>query len=163
GDRLVTLADLEDTTVAGRQPPGGESVLVRGHAAGVFFEAEFFTSDAAATPFASVSLTIYPDRFLPTVRGVRFFQTADALPGDDGAVTLVLVVRAVQRRHRRRRGREPRVQRRELRSPPLPPHSARRRLSEGDGGLGHEREVPARTPLAHRPHPRAVVPGRAVD
>ena len=88
GDRLVTLADLEDTTVGGRQPPGGESVLVRGHAAGVFLEAEFFTSDAAAAPLASVSLTIYPDRFLPTVRGVRFFQTGDALPGDGDLVAL---------------------------------------------------------------------------
>src|SRR6266480_2812274 len=38
GDRLVTLADLEDTTLGGRQPPGGESILVRGRAADVVFE-----------------------------------------------------------------------------------------------------------------------------
>src|SRR5947199_332862 len=73
GDRLVTLADLEDTTLGGRQPPGGESILVRGRAADVVFEAEFFTGEAGATPQASVALTIYPDRVLPTVRGVRFF------------------------------------------------------------------------------------------
>ena len=60
GDRLVTLADLEDTTVGGRQPPGGESILVRGRAAGVVLEAEFFAGDTAAMPLASVSLTIYP-------------------------------------------------------------------------------------------------------
>jgi len=89
GDRLVTLADLEDTTVGGRQPPGGESILVRGHAAGVLFEAEFFSGEAGATPQASVALTIYPDRILPTVRGVRFFQTADVLPGDGDLIALV--------------------------------------------------------------------------
>src|SRR6266705_2688392 len=89
GNRLVTLADLEDTTVGGRQPPGGESILVRGHAAGVLFEAEFFSGEAGATPQASVALTIYPDRILPTVRGVRFFQTADVLPGDGDLIALV--------------------------------------------------------------------------
>src|SRR5439155_284053 len=30
GDQLVTLADLEDSTVGNRRPPGGESVVVRG-------------------------------------------------------------------------------------------------------------------------------------
>ena len=89
GDRLVTLADLEDTTLGGRQPPGGESILVRGRAADVVFEAEFFTGEAGATPQASVALTIYPDRVLPTVRGVRFFQTADVLPGDGDLIALV--------------------------------------------------------------------------
>src|SRR6059036_2362687 len=33
GDQLVTLADLEDSTVGNRRPPGGESVVVRGRAA----------------------------------------------------------------------------------------------------------------------------------
>ncbi|OLD43200.1 MAG: hypothetical protein AUI55_03120 [Gemmatimonadetes bacterium 13_1_40CM_2_70_7] len=89
GDRLVTLADLEDTTVGGRQPPGGESILVRGRAAGVVLEAEFFTGDTAAMPLASVSLTVYPDRVLPTVRGVRFFQLPDALSGDGDLTALV--------------------------------------------------------------------------
>ena len=36
GDQMVSLADLEDSTVGNRRPPGGESVVVRGRAAGVF-------------------------------------------------------------------------------------------------------------------------------
>src|SRR2546427_1686941 len=44
GDHVVTLADLEDSTVGNRRPPGGESVVVRGRAAGVFLEAEFLSA-----------------------------------------------------------------------------------------------------------------------
>src|SRR5207249_652690 len=74
-DQVVTLADLEDSTVGNRRPPGGESVVVRGRAAGVFLEAEFLSSSETGAPQAAVTVTIYPDRFLPTVRGIRFFQT----------------------------------------------------------------------------------------
>src|SRR5256712_10619833 len=35
GDAFVTLADLQDSTVGSRRPPGGEAVVVRGRAAGV--------------------------------------------------------------------------------------------------------------------------------
>ena len=83
--------------------------------------------------------------------------------GDDGPGRMVLVVRAVRPGDRGRHGRQPRVLRRELRPPLLPPDPARRRLSESHRGLGHESQVPARAPLAHRSHPRAVVSGRPVD
>src|SRR2546430_2969841 len=45
----------------------------------------------ASTPQASVTVTIFPDRFLPTVRGVRFFQLphADVLAGEGPLVALV--------------------------------------------------------------------------
>src|SRR2546428_11789874 len=39
GDQLVTLAELEDSSVGARRPPGGEAVAVRGRGAGVFIEA----------------------------------------------------------------------------------------------------------------------------
>ncbi|HMJ57889.1 MAG TPA: hypothetical protein VK467_02055, partial [Gemmatimonadales bacterium] len=44
GESLVTLADLQDISVANRRPPGGESLAVRGRATaagGVWIEAEF--------------------------------------------------------------------------------------------------------------------------
>src|SRR5256885_17265417 len=64
GDQWVTLADLEDSTVGTRRPPGGESVVVRGRAAGVFLEAEFLSANETegGASQASVSVTIYPDR-----------------------------------------------------------------------------------------------------
>ena len=90
-DQVVTLADLEDSTVGNRRPPGGESVVVRGRAAGVFLEAEFLSSSETGAPQAAVTVTIYPDRFLPTVRGIRFFQTPHGalLAGDAPLVALV--------------------------------------------------------------------------
>ena len=90
-DRLVTLADLEYSTVGNRRPPGGESVIVRGHAAGVVLEAELFATTAAATPQAAIGVSVYPDRELPSVRGVRFFDVPadDVMPG--GAPLLALV------------------------------------------------------------------------
>jgi hypothetical protein len=78
GDQLVTLADLEDSTVGNRRPPGGEALVVRGRAAGVFLEAEFLAAADADAPQAAVTITIYPDRYLPTVKGIRFFQTPEA-------------------------------------------------------------------------------------
>ncbi|OLC05940.1 MAG: hypothetical protein AUH42_06555 [Gemmatimonadetes bacterium 13_1_40CM_70_11] len=91
GDQAVTLADLEDITIGSRRPPGGDSILVRGRAAvgGVVVEAEFFAGDETAAPVGGVTLTVYPDRMLPSVRGVRFFQVADALPGDGPLLALV--------------------------------------------------------------------------
>ena len=91
GDRSLTLADLEDSTVGNRRPPGGDAVVVRGRAAGVWVEAELLAAGGASTPQASVTVTIFPDRFLPTVRGVRFFQLshADVLAGDGPLVALV--------------------------------------------------------------------------
>ncbi len=84
GDRPVTLADLQDITIGSRRPPGGESIVVRGRAAGVVVEAELFSGTEAAAPTGAITLTVYPDRTLPSVRGVRFFQVADALPGAPG-------------------------------------------------------------------------------
>lgn len=91
GDQRVTLADLEDSTVGSRQPPGGEVVFVRGRAAGVFIEAEFQSAGLAAAPQAAVSVTISPDRYLPSVRRVRLFQVPEraALAGDGSLVALV--------------------------------------------------------------------------
>src|SRR5207247_2560402 len=83
GDQSLTLAELEDSTVGNRRPPGGDAVVVRGRAAGVWVEAELLTAGGASTPQASVTVTVFPDRYLPTVRGVRFFQLphADVLAG----------------------------------------------------------------------------------
>ncbi len=91
GDHPLTLAELEDSTVGNRRPPGGDAVVVRGRAAGVWVEAELLAAGGADTPQASVTVTIFPDRFLPTVRGVRFFQLphAELLAGDGPLVALV--------------------------------------------------------------------------
>ena len=91
GDQPVTLAELENSTVGNRRPPGGDAVVVRGRAAGVWVEAELLTSGGAATPQASVTVTLFPDRFLPTVKGVRFLQLpyAEVLVGDGSLVALV--------------------------------------------------------------------------
>src|SRR5437667_435790 len=91
GDRPLTLAELEDSTVGSRRPPGGDAVVVRGRAAGVWVEAELLTAGGASTPQASVTVTVFPDRYLPTVRGVRFFQLphAETLAGDGPLVALV--------------------------------------------------------------------------
>src|SRR5438128_10271390 len=82
GDQPLTLAELEDSTVGNRRPPGGDAVVVRGRAAGVWVEAELLTAGGASTPQASVTVTVFPDRYLPTVRGVRFFQLPH--PGRSG-------------------------------------------------------------------------------
>ncbi|MGH7701413.1 MAG: alpha-galactosidase [Gemmatimonadales bacterium] len=91
GDALVTLADLEDTAVGNRRPPAGESLVIRGRAAGVFLEAEFVGGEERAVPHASVTVSIYPDRYLPTCGGVRFFDgpETDVLPGPAPLVALV--------------------------------------------------------------------------
>ncbi len=90
-NRLVTLADLEYSIVGNRRPPGGDSVIVRGHAAGVVLEAELFSGSEAAAPQAAVRISVYPDRELPTVRGVSFFQASapEIMPGDRDLVALV--------------------------------------------------------------------------
>ncbi|MBI1967798.1 MAG: alpha-galactosidase [Gemmatimonadetes bacterium] len=84
GDRLVTLGDLEDTASGTRRPPGGDAIVVRGRAAAVYLEAAFFSGDASPAPQAAVTLSVYPDRALPTVKGVRFFHAGEAeiLPGE---------------------------------------------------------------------------------
>src|SRR5216110_3998079 len=91
GDRALGLAELEDSTVGSRRPPGGDAFVVRGAAAGVWVEAELLTAGGASTPQASVTVTVFPDRYLPTVRGVRFFQLphADVLAGDGPLTALV--------------------------------------------------------------------------
>src|SRR3989442_9132106 len=91
GDAFVTLADLQDSTVGSRRPPGGEAVVVRGRAAGVVLEAEFLSLGDAEAPRATVTLTLYPDRVLPTVRGVRFFHSTekDLVPGGGALLALV--------------------------------------------------------------------------
>ena len=91
GDQPCTLAQLEDSTVGNRRPPGGDAIVVRGRAAGVWVEAEFLAGDAAAVPQAAITLTLFPDRYLPTVNGARFFQLAgsDLLPGDGSLTALV--------------------------------------------------------------------------
>ena len=91
GDAFFTLADLQDSTVGTRRPPGGQAVVVRGRAAGVVFEAEFVSLGDADAPQAAVTLTLYPDRVLPTVRGVRFFHSTepDLVPGAGALLALV--------------------------------------------------------------------------
>src|SRR4029077_12400901 len=91
GAHPLARAELEDSTVGNRRPPGGDAVVVRGRAAGVWIEAELLTTGGAATPQASVTVTLFPDRFLPTVRGVRFLQLpyTEVLVGDGSLVALV--------------------------------------------------------------------------
>ncbi len=91
GDQPLTLAQLEDSTVGSRRPPGGEAVVVRGRAAGVWIEAEFLVFAGPSLEQAAVTVTVFPDRFLPTVRGVRFFQvpTAELLAGEGPMTALV--------------------------------------------------------------------------
>src|SRR2546429_3356014 len=91
GGAFVTLADLQDSTVGSRRPPGGEAIVVRGRAAGVVLEAEFVSLGDAGAPQAAVTLTLSPDRVLPTVRGVRFFHSTepDLVPGSGALLALV--------------------------------------------------------------------------
>jgi hypothetical protein len=94
GDALITLADLEDINVANRRPPGGESLAIRGRSAadgGVWIEAEFAAWEAGPAAQGSISVNVYPDRVLATIRGVRFFTTPEpqVLPGPGPLVALV--------------------------------------------------------------------------
>src|SRR5437879_2712787 len=79
GVSLVTFAELEDITV-GHQAAAGETLLVRGRspAAGVWLEAQLTTGEPAPVPLATLRFAVYPDRYLPAVRGLRFFQSAAA-------------------------------------------------------------------------------------
>src|SRR5437879_4329628 len=90
-DRALGLADLEDSTVGTRRPPGGDAVVVRGLAAGGWVEAEFLTAVAAQAPQAIVTVTVFPDRLLPSVKGIRFFQLPESgvLGGPGPLVALV--------------------------------------------------------------------------
>jgi hypothetical protein len=100
GDALVTLSDLEDISVANRQPPGGESLAIRGRTggggggaagAGVWLEAEFAAWEAGPGAQASITVSVYPDRVLATIRGVRFFAVpeTEVLPGTGALLALV--------------------------------------------------------------------------
>jgi melibiase-like protein len=91
GDRPLTLAELEDSTVGNRRPPGGDAVVVRGRAAGVWIEVEFLSMGSDTLPQAAVTITLFPDRYLPTAKGVRFFQFPpdEALSGE-GSLSAVV-------------------------------------------------------------------------
>ena len=94
GETLVTLADLQDISVANRRPPGGESLAVRGRAGtagGVWIEAEFAAWEAGPGAQGSITVSVYPDRVLATIRGVRFLAATEAqvLPGTGPLVALV--------------------------------------------------------------------------
>jgi len=99
GDTLVTLAELEDISVANRRPPGGESLAIRGRAVapggaaggGVWIEAEFAAWDAGPGAQGSITVSVYPDRVLATIRGVRFLAAPEAqtLPGAGPLLALV--------------------------------------------------------------------------
>src|SRR6267378_6285341 len=97
GDTLATLADLEDVSVGNRRPPGGESLVIRGRtpapagttSGSVWIEAEFFALDSEAR--GAITITVYPDRVLATIRGIRCFATSEpqVLPGDGPLTALV--------------------------------------------------------------------------
>jgi alpha-galactosidase len=92
GETLMTLADLEVISVANRRPPGGESLAIQGRtAAGVWIEAEFAAWEAGPGAQGSITVNVYPDRVLATIRGVRFFAAAEAqvLPGAGPLLALV--------------------------------------------------------------------------
>src|SRR5260370_4147148 len=50
GERALTLVELEDSSVGSRRPPGGDAVVVRGRANGVWVEAEFLAAGGPAGP-----------------------------------------------------------------------------------------------------------------
>jgi hypothetical protein len=91
GEQALTLVALEDSSVGSRRPPGGDAVVVRGRANGVWVEAEFLTGGGPDALQAAVTVTVFPDRYLPSVRGVRFFQQSEAgtLAGPGPLVALV--------------------------------------------------------------------------
>ncbi|HEX9705657.1 MAG TPA: alpha-galactosidase [Gemmatimonadales bacterium] len=91
GTRFVALGDLEDTVIGNRRPPSGDALVVRGSAGDVVIEAEFVTGQEGAAPEASVTISIYPDRQLPSCRGVRYFELPETgvLPGSGHLLALV--------------------------------------------------------------------------
>ena len=90
-DQFLTLGDLEYSTVGSRRPPGGDAVVMRGRAGGVYLEAEFLAGPPAAVPRATVSLSVYPDRDLSSIEGVRFLETPgpELMPGSGALIALV--------------------------------------------------------------------------
>src|SRR5947207_9559212 len=58
GDQWVTLADLEDSTVGSRRPPGGEYVVVRGRTACVFPEAMLLAARSAGGGVSHASRSV---------------------------------------------------------------------------------------------------------
>jgi hypothetical protein len=100
GETLATLADLEDISVGNRRPPGGESLVIRGRtpspdpagAGGIWLEAEFAAWDTAGgAPQGNITVSVYPDRLLATIRGLRFLATRneDLFPGPGPLLALV--------------------------------------------------------------------------
>ncbi|MDP3911906.1 MAG: alpha-galactosidase [Gemmatimonadales bacterium] len=99
GDTLATLADLEDISVGNRRPPGGESLVIRGRTpsadggGGVWVEAEFAAWDQGPERGAqgTITISVFPDRLLATIRGVRFLATAPGavFPGTGPLVALL--------------------------------------------------------------------------
>ncbi|MGH7644230.1 MAG: alpha-galactosidase, partial [Gemmatimonadales bacterium] len=83
GDDVVTLADLSEVVTGTREPPGGDAIVIRGRGGGVYLETEFVSGPWAEVPRGTVSVSVYPDRHLPVVRGVRFLElpTTQVLPG----------------------------------------------------------------------------------
>src|SRR2546430_14631994 len=78
GDQPVTLAELEDSTVGSRRPPGGTAGVGRGRVAGVGGEAGVLGGGTAGSPPAGVTGTIFPPPCLPTGEGARFFRVPPA-------------------------------------------------------------------------------------
>ncbi|MGH9259443.1 MAG: hypothetical protein ACRD08_06010, partial [Acidimicrobiales bacterium] len=78
GDDVVTLTDLTEVVTGTREPPGGEAIVIRGRGGGVYVEAEFVSGPWANAPRGTVSVSVYPDRYLPVMRGARFLD----LPGE---------------------------------------------------------------------------------
>src|SRR5260370_7665124 len=74
GERALTLVELEDSSVGSRRPPGGDAVVVRGRANGVWVEAEFLTAGGLDALQAAVTVTVLPARYLPTLPALPFFH-----------------------------------------------------------------------------------------
>src|SRR5207247_760260 len=182
GDQPLTLAELEDSTVGSRRPPGGGAVVVRGRAAGVWGEAERLTAAGARPAQATRPFTLLeqppprtaapprtrrrPHAPVPAPRGRRPGGAACAVrailarrPGAPrtgrGACGLVHAGRVVGHRRRSRRDHQSGLQRRAVRPTILPAHRARRRLPASHRRARSERSRPARPRLAHRPDSRA--------
>src|SRR5437016_1356462 len=165
GDRPLTLAELEDSTVGSRRPPGGDAVVVRGRAAGVWVEAELLTAGGASTappprrrrlPHAPVLAPRgrRPGGAACAVRAILARRPGAPRTGR-GACGLVHAGRVVGHRRRSRRDHQSGLQRRAFRPTILPAHRARRRLPASHRRVGPERSIPARPRLAHRPDSRA--------
>src|SRR2546423_2697033 len=92
-DRSLTLTDLEDSTVGSRRPPGGDAIVVRGRAAGVWVEAEFLTAGVLHAPQGAAAGAARAHHGLPSLQGDPVFSVpgtgVEVEPGAPGGARIM--------------------------------------------------------------------------